>query len=125
MKIAVIGCSTYLTKPFSSLSRVDGIGIENYRVKVGTVHLLQDPENYDQTRNVADYVIHPDYVTYKRNDLALLKLKYPVTLNARVKIARIAEKSYLVGEHCVLAGWGEGSKGQYPERLQEVSFRYV
>ena len=108
------------------MSRDKGLGIEDYRVQIGTVHLNQDPDTYSQTLSVADYVSHPDYdpVTFD-NDIALLKLQNPATLNQRVKIARIAEKGYHVGEHCVVAGWGKDSTGNYPEWLQEVSVRYV
>ena len=122
----MIHSSTYLTKPFYFLSRVRGLDIKNFRVKIGTVHVNQHPDIYSQTLSVAEYVVHPDY---KRsglyNDIALIKLQNPATLNKRVKIARITEKSHGVGEHCVLAGWGLDSTGKSTERLQEVSVRYV
>ena len=113
----MIGSSTYLTKTFYSLSRVNGLGIENFRVKIGTVHVNQDQEDYDETLSVDKYVFHPHW---QSEDIALLKLQHPATLNQRVNIARIAEKRDRVGEHCVLAGWGRDSKGQSPEWLQEV-----
>ena len=103
------------------------VGFKNFRVKVGTVHSNQAPDTYIQTLNVTECIIHPHYDHDKKpvNDLALLKLQYPAKLNQRVKIARIAEKRNRLGEHCVLAGWGEDTQRKLPERLQEVSARYV
>ena len=107
------------------------VGIKNFRVKIGTVYHNQDPDIYSQTLNVSECILHPHYDRGRLlNDIALLKLQDPATLNARVKIARIAEKRNRVGEHCVLAGWGMLSLGEVswdklPERLQEVSVSYV
>ena len=56
-----------------------------------------------------------------RGDLGLIRLDYPVKLNNKVKIARLAEKGTSFSDRdCVLAGWGS-----YPDRLQEVSVSYV
>ena len=76
-----------------------------------------------------DAIIHPGYKLVKTggiNDIALLKLPTPVTLN-NVKIASLAEQGAdFLGQKCLVSGWGVTAlPAQLADGLKEVSVNYV
>ena len=119
------------------------ISINNFRVIAGgyqfdtTPCCSGDDANYYQARGVVKIVRHPNYNpnTYN-NDIALLKLNAPVTLNnsgtygatAIVPLATPGMGNF-AGETAVVTGWGKNGENQnYLNRrstLQEVSVPVV
>jgi Trypsin len=83
-------------------------------------------EGTEQTRTIAQIIIHPGFnATTMNNDLALLRLSTPVTLNARVGIVRIASLP-AAGTMLRTIGWGVTSEGGVlADRLRQVDVPLV
>ena len=97
---------------------------------MGTLNRTHTSNVNTQEVKAADAFPHPsfiyDYIRGLPNDIALIKLSTPATLNKDVQIASLAEKDAdFLNEKCVLAGWGLNSTGHSPMRLHEVSVSYV
>jgi len=82
---------------------------------VGGEHNLIIPSAHEQIRGIEAIVKHPNYThgdatvdgmaTPESNDLALLKLKSPMTESDFVKMIELADETPQSGD-CVTAGWG-------------------
>lgn len=85
-------------------------------------HDLSRNEGTEQTRGVSEVVFHPDWNSGTLDsDVAMLRLDRPVTLNAQVGVAQIADAP-APGTNLVVIGWGrttEGGRGA--TILQEVT----
>ncbi|KAM6296233.1 chymotrypsin-like elastase family member 3B [Aegotheles albertisi] len=74
----------------------------------------------------ADIFVHPKWKSYCAacgNDIALIKLQHPATLDKQVKVGRLPPEGTVLpdGYPCYLSGWGLLSTGgQMPERLQQA-----
>jgi len=87
---------------------------------VGGEHNLLVPSIHEQVRGVSAIYLHPNYThsdasvggmaTPESNDLALVKLKAPMTMTDYVKVVPLAESPTGSGE-CVTAGWGTHTIG--------------
>jgi len=63
--------------------------------------------NYGQSVDVEKIWIHEQYNSAKiDNDVALIKLKTPVTLGERVSLACMPTKDVTEGKNCFVTGWG-------------------
>jgi trypsin len=90
-------------------------------------HQRSVSEGTEQTRTIAQIIIHPSFnATTMNNDLALLRLSTPVTLNARVGIVRIASLP-ATGTMLRTIGWGVTSEGGgvLADRLRQVDVPLV
>jgi hypothetical protein len=90
-------------------------------------HQRSVSEGTEQTRTIAQIIIHPSFnATTMNNDLALLRLSTPVTLNARVGIVRIASLP-ATGTMLRTIGWGHTSEGGgvLADRLRQVDVPLV
>ncbi|MBU6335548.1 MAG: serine protease [Chloroflexi bacterium] len=86
-------------------------------------------EGDEQTRSVSALYVHPSYEpdTYN-NDIALLRLASPVTLNARVATIAPARDASLgdAGATALVSGWGTTSSGgDTAETLRKVTMPIV
>merc|ERR1719312_1718588 len=85
---------------------------------VGGEHNLIIPSVHEQIRGIENIIRHPNYThsdasvdgmaTPESNDLALLKLKFPMEETDYVKVIHLASETPASGE-CVTAGWGTKS----------------
>lgn len=86
-------------------------------------------EPADQVRGVAEVVPAPGFAAPSIEDLALLRLSTPATLNARVQLIRLAADGDGPGQNVVLAGWGSdvlGGNGlNFTPLLNEIATRLV
>ncbi|XP_015604223.1 transmembrane protease serine 9 [Cephus cinctus] len=67
-----------------------------------------------ETHGVADIRVHADYVgqsNYWLDDVAVVKLAAPVTLNAVTQVLPLPTRTVPGSEPCVMAGWG---RAHYP-----------
>jgi len=86
---------------------------------VGGEHNLVMPSAHEQIRGVESIHRHPNYTHSDAsvggmavpidNDLALLKLKSPMTDTEYVKVINLAEELPVDGQECITAGWGSKS----------------
>ncbi|XP_059146830.1 fibrinolytic enzyme, isozyme C-like [Physella acuta] len=91
---------------------VDKSQARNLRVIVGALN-LNSPNEYTQTLGVASYVMHELYNANGNgypNDIAVIYLQTPATLNRNVQLASLAPKgSSFADTTCVITGWGRTS----------------
>jgi len=111
---------------------VDFDSASQFRVELGALDLYDSPNVYEKTYAVAEIIIHQGWspnAAGMPNDIALLRLASPVTLNNNIKVATLAEEGdSFLGEECVLAGWGMTSTengGSSPTTLKEVSITKI
>ena len=75
-------------------------------------HNLREHSSFEQRRELLEVHVHPLYnrrtVDY---DLALLKLKQRVQLNAHVRTACLFGEDFPVGTNCTITGWGDLVEG--------------
>ena len=84
----------------------NGVRASSIGVVLGD-HDAATAETSEQTRSAVRYVVHPDYDAVNiRNDIALVQLATPVTLNSRVATIPIATQSSAVGTTTTATGWG-------------------
>jgi hypothetical protein len=86
----------------------------------------------EQVRNVVQVVVHPDWDSATNdNDIALLKLDIPATLNSRVGIVPLGvsptdDSLMQPGDLATVTGWGDTSEGGSTSAiLQEVQLPIV
>lgn len=109
----------------------NGALISNFDLYFG-VHNLKQIDSLVQTRRPAAVIPHPAYDDRAHdNDLALIKLNQPVTLNSRVGIGALAtsptdDSLWLAGTLSTVTGWGALSEiGASADVLQEVQVPIV
>ncbi|XP_004077842.1 trypsin-like [Oryzias latipes] len=94
----------------------------NLEVRLGE-HDIWEPEGTEQHIMSAKFIRHPNYDPRTQdNDIMLIKLSEPATLNSFVRPAVLPSKCENDGTMCRISGWGnirssdEGSR--YPDKLQ-------
>uniref|UniRef100_A0A3P9H466 trypsin n=1 Tax=Oryzias latipes TaxID=8090 RepID=A0A3P9H466_ORYLA len=94
----------------------------NLEVRLGE-HDIWEPEGTEQHIMSAKFIRHPNYDPRTQdNDIMLIKLSEPATLNSFVRPAVLPSKCANDGTMCRISGWGnirssdEGSR--YPDKLQ-------
>ncbi len=109
---------------------VQGFSINSLSVVMGD-HDRTVAEASEQIRSVIRVVIHPSYNSFTyNNDIALLQLSAPVTLNTRVRTIAMATSAdatfYEPGDNSTVVGWGATSEGGALARfLQQVTVPIV
>ncbi|KAJ1081823.1 hypothetical protein NDU88_001997 [Pleurodeles waltl] len=101
----------------------------NHRVILGEHDRSSNAEQI-QVKSIALTVTHPNWnPRTMNNDITLLKLSSPATLNSRVSPVCLAEPSDVLpqGIKCVTTGWGRtsGTTNASPARLQQVALPLV
>lgn len=84
----------------------------NYTVKVGVQTL---PDNSSSELLVTSIVIHENFINHMSHDIAILKLKYPVTWSPYIQPICLPEVNFKpsIGTMCWVIGWGlEKAKGE-------------
>ncbi|MCX6049871.1 MAG: trypsin-like serine protease [Chloroflexi bacterium] len=102
----------------------------NFTIYLG-IHDISNPDANIQSASPIQVIPHPDYADNTHdNDLALIKLASPVTLNNRVAVIGLASNEdsalFNVGKLATVTGWGvlyEG--GPAPDILQTVTIPIV
>ncbi|XP_073468325.1 chymotrypsinogen A-like [Aquarana catesbeiana] len=97
----------------------------SHRVVLGEFDLSSNAEPI-QVKSIGRFFRHPQYSTQtKVNDIALIKLSSPATLDVRVSPVCLAASSEIFngGERCVTTGWGyiNAATQAKPAKLQQVS----
>jgi secreted trypsin-like serine protease len=84
-------------------------------------HLTDSDDGTEQTRSVSQWIIHPDYdVATFANDIAILRLTTPFTLNDQVKAINLPLPGYKATGNGVVSGWGSTIKnGQSSDILRK------
>lgn len=94
---------------------------------VAGVHTLTSPESpYYQQVAVAEVIIHEQFPVNQQDDIALLKLAQPVTLNDRVQLVPMINSTNTAqanaGLSSVVTGWGlTATGGQLSNVLKQLS----
>uniref|UniRef100_A0A8C3Y1V2 Serine protease 57 n=1 Tax=Catharus ustulatus TaxID=91951 RepID=A0A8C3Y1V2_CATUS len=98
------------------------------RVVLGA-HRLQEPEESQQIFSVAESIAHPLYTPGAAdNDIRLLQLDRPATLNKYVKRIRLPSPHIDLkpGTVCYVLGWGDiSNSGDEPTELMETNTTIV
>eukprot|EP00918_Siedleckia_nematoides_P006508 GHVU01014173.1.p1 GENE.GHVU01014173.1~~GHVU01014173.1.p1 ORF type:complete len:268 (+),score=15.85 GHVU01014173.1:69-872(+) len=73
----------------------------------------------EQTRNAVDFIVHEDYQKDKNNgvgpdDIALITVDRPFTLNGKVKAIKLPEADSYPTGRAVVSGWGSISRLIFP-----------
>jgi trypsin len=103
---------------------IDNKQLSNVRVVAGIVNLQGDPN--EQIRSVLSYKLHPDYAvsTGLPNDIAILTVDSPFTLNAFTQNAVLPpdDSNLFIQNNCNLAGWGQTipDDSTLPQVLQKL-----
>lgn len=90
------------------------------QVRLGE-HNIEVTEGNEQFINSAKVIRHPNYnANDLNNDIMLIKLSSPATINSRVATVSLPRSCAAAGTQCLISGWGNTlSSGQnYPELLQ-------
>ncbi|XP_059362160.1 trypsin domain-containing protein [Carassius carassius] len=75
-------------------------------------HNLVTAENTEQRIEAEKMIPYPKYNDQPHNnDIMLIKLKQPATLNKYVKPIPLPKKCHSVGERCLVSGWGRTEDG--------------
>jgi len=75
-------------------------------------HTLNVNDGTEQTSSVSRVTVHSSYnANTFTNDIALMKLSTPLSLNSYVKAVTIPAASYAASGNAVVSGWGTTSEG--------------
>ncbi|CAH1255088.1 PRSS2 [Branchiostoma lanceolatum] len=101
-----------------------GISVDEMTVVVGELDLSRN-EGHEQSRSVEQVIVHPGYnENTNNNDIMLLKLSSPVTINNWVSPASLPSSNVGVGTMLTVTGWGNTlpsvDEFNYPDKLQKV-----
>ncbi|XP_046635315.1 trypsin-1-like [Daphnia pulicaria] len=107
----------------------DGTSVGSLSIVAGEHSLSVDSGN-EQTRNIAAKHEHVSYSSRtQENDICLLELSSPLSLNSVVGVVRIPAQGAqtAVGTNCVVSGWGTTSSGgsTIPDILRKVTVPIV
>jgi secreted trypsin-like serine protease len=105
---------------------------------IGGDHVLSSSSPNEQTRTAAEIIIHPNYGSDRRvgdfissgnsfNDVALIRVNQPFTLNQRVRTIPLSNTYPDTGEEIWATGWGitDSEVGEPSDVLQEVQSAVV
>ncbi|OCT97565.1 myeloblastin [Xenopus laevis] len=102
--------------------------MENTAPSVVTVvlgaHSLRENEETKQRFRVNQVFENGFNPLTLENDIVILKLDRPVSLNGKVQVVSLpnANEDVPAGTQCVTAGWGQlSTEGRIPDRLQELN----
>ncbi|XP_031424860.1 trypsin-3-like [Clupea harengus] len=90
------------------------------QVRLGE-HNIASNEGTEQFINSAKVIRHPRYNGNNLdNDIMLIKLSKPASLNSYVKAVALPSSCASSGTRCLVSGWGNtsGSGSNYPDRLR-------
>ncbi|XP_040596357.1 trypsin V-A-like [Mesocricetus auratus] len=92
------------------------------QVRLGE-HNIYEIEGSEQFIDAAKIIPHPDYDKWNTdNDVMLIKLKSPATLNSQVSTIPLPKSCPSAGSECLVSGWGflksGGKSSQIPSLLQ-------
>lgn len=82
--------------------------------------MLNETEGTEQDFLIDKYYIHPKYDEHTTdNDLALIKLSTPATLNKRVNTICLpeADDDFDTGTVCTISGWGALQEGSITSKV--------
>jgi len=85
-------------------------------------------EASEQVFTPVKVIVHPGYNPHspsEENDIALIKLPKPATLNEDVRLICMPDGPVQPGTTCYAAGWGKNRQGKTPEKLHEVELRTI
>uniref|UniRef100_A0A8C8AKS1 Peptidase S1 domain-containing protein n=1 Tax=Otus sunia TaxID=257818 RepID=A0A8C8AKS1_9STRI len=108
----------------SRMSMVSHVGCDMSHITHLGKHNLYTREWGEVQKMVQKFVPHPNYnPTTKDNDIMLMKLLTPVTLNNRIQPIPVASCLPEPGTTCVTSGWGATTSPEvtYPDVLQCVN----
>ncbi|KAF5901255.1 plasma kallikrein isoform X2, partial [Clarias magur] len=93
----------------------------HFSVRAGITKLSEAGTKYE----LEIIIVHPNYnKTSGENDIALIKLKKPITFNNVVRpvclTEAVKEAEFLRGKKCTVTGWGRLSTGSFPDTLQKA-----
>ena len=75
-------------------------------------HDLNGQEGYEQNIPIEKIIKHPDYAWLSSDyDLALIKLRSPLTYNMRVRPVCLPKRDFPSGTKCYVTGWGQTKEG--------------
>ena len=75
-------------------------------------HDLNGQEGYEQNIPIETIIKHPDYSkAIEDYDLALIKLRSPLTYNKRVRPVCLPKFDFPSGTNCYVTGWGNTEEG--------------
>ncbi|XP_068733580.1 uncharacterized protein [Montipora capricornis] len=94
----------------------------NFNVTVGELQ-RGITEGNEQNIPVEKIILHPKFnTTNLQNDIALMKLKRPISFNSYVSSICIPDVDFPTGAVCYVTGWGKlGSIGSLSKILQEAT----
>lgn len=73
-------------------------------------HNIAVNEGTEQWIDAAKLIKHPQYNSYNLdNDIMLIKLSRPATLNSYVQTVALPSSCPVADENCLLSGWGNTS----------------
>ncbi|KAG8454646.1 hypothetical protein GDO86_001024 [Hymenochirus boettgeri] len=87
-------------------------------------HSLQQNEDSKQSFRISQVFENGFNPQTLENDIVILKLDRPVTLNTKVQLVSLPNlnENVAAGTQCVTAGWGRlSTEGRIPDRLQELN----
>ncbi|XP_044533306.1 trypsin-like, partial [Gracilinanus agilis] len=90
------------------------------QVRLGEYN-IEVVEGNEQFIDAAKVIRHPKYNSFTiNNDIMLIKLKTPATLNSRVSPITLPTSCAATGTSCLISGWGNtlSSGSDYPDVLQ-------
>ncbi|KAL2084332.1 hypothetical protein ACEWY4_019850 [Coilia grayii] len=91
-----------------------------FQVRLGE-HNIKKNEGTEQFINTAKVILHPKYNSHSQdNDIMLIKLSKPATLNQYVSTVALPTSCASAGTRCLVSGWGNtsGSDNYYPINLR-------
>ncbi|KAK5640464.1 hypothetical protein RI129_011275 [Pyrocoelia pectoralis] len=91
-------------------------------VKVGTILVNEGGDVYE----VSEARVHPEYTNYAQNDIAIVKLKSPISFNEKVQPIALETEYVDADVKCVLTGWGSLQfPGTESNELQQLNLKTV
>ncbi|CAG7683970.1 unnamed protein product [Allacma fusca] len=103
------------------------VGYESEITIVAGDHLLTRDDGTEQRRAVRKVTVHEDYDDNEYpNDIALIILEEPFTLNGAVKALPLAPEGHDANGSALTSGWGSLDwEGEYPDIMYKVSVPIV
>jgi len=99
---------------------------DDYRIRVSELD-TQVRKSYEINYEVEKIIKHEKWNTNNlQNDIALIKLKTPITFNQRVLPACLPSQEAPIGTECYITGWGKiNHPGQMHSKLQQAKLPVV